>query len=438
MSGLMNRRDLLAGAATLLGNAFLPPFLKLAGTSQWGAIVGVAETHQFIVDQACRLLLQDPVAQRHVFPTVSEIQSRDFVQRGQPSPGPDASGNSDYSWHYYNPKTLKGNAPGMVAEYFRRMMVQRLSGGDQTWGAAWSAHFLADMFVPYHTTGMPLTEAIDRNHRRDYVLDNDLCGDWRFMYSLTELPPPGWGLQHDHSVNLQRFCGRFWPGNPERADWFDPWYWNGYRTGWDMSEILSGSHALWEGLAAPALRFNSHMERLQGESWYDPLWINRKPAFEREFWNNQLDAIRTYTTGCAWRTRDMAYDILASPAMGIAMAVRAVLTLYRASMSALYITPSMQALPQGGYRVTANVRNTSPSDEAAVVDVGLRLRGQEEAGPSVVRVNGPIPPNETRSVAWNLPPGAPTMGTFEASGHFRGPDMGYTSTLFSTLSLIHI
>ncbi len=226
----MNRRSLLKNLASVLGGAILPSFLRPHNAYGWGAISGLAPTHQFIVDRAMRLLSLDPIVQHFNFPTTEEIQSRDFVQvglSGLTGPGPDATGNSDYSWHYFNPKTGKGNAPIKAAEYFGQMITQRVWNGDQTWGAAWSAHFLADMFVPFHTVGMPAVEVERLNDSRRYVLSREICGDWQIMYSLFEPPPPQWGRDHDHTANMQRFCASFWPGHPDRVDWFDPWYWNG-------------------------------------------------------------------------------------------------------------------------------------------------------------------------------------------------------------------
>ncbi|MEA4951492.1 MAG: hypothetical protein VB107_02330, partial [Aminivibrio sp.] len=88
--------------------------------------------------------------------------NNDFVivtALGKSGPGPDVDGASPYSWHYYNPRTGKGLAPKKVADFFSVMMHKRVRGESQAREAAWAAHFLADMFVPYHVTGMPEEEA---------------------------------------------------------------------------------------------------------------------------------------------------------------------------------------------------------------------------------------------------------------------------------------
>jgi len=426
----MNRRSLLKNLASVFGGAILPSFLRPNNAHGWGAISGLAPTHQFIVDRAMRLLSSDPIVQHFNFPTTEEIQSRDNVQvglSGLTGPGPDASGNSDYSWHYFNPKTGKGNAPAKAAEYFGQMMIQRVWNGDQTWGAAWSAHFLADMFVPFHTVGMPAVEVERLNDSRRYILNWEICDDWRIMYSPSKLPPPQWGLNHDHTANIQRFCASFWPGHPDRVDWFDPWYWNGYGAG--TTGVVSGSHAVWEGMASKGLEFFDYeqlSQRIQMESWYDPIWLNRKSAFGEQFWSNQSGAVRAFTGACARRTRDNARGILKYPFLGMAMAARAVLTLYRASMTALGLSYSQELLPQGGYRIFGNVFNGSLYDHVDDVEVSLRFEGQRGSEASVHRLNGSIPPNQSASVYWDVPSGAPVDGLMEVSGLFRNtPDMGY-------------
>ena len=427
----MNRRELLKGAAGMLGTAVLPPFLRPGSPAPWGAIDEWLPTHQFIVERAMRLLAQDPLWQYFRIPGASEITNRDFVETdvvGLTGSGPDVPGNSRFSWHYFNPVTQQGLAPAKVGDYFEEMMVQRLQSADQTWGAAWAAHFLSDMFVPYHTFGLPASEVDHWRRGLRWIMTDEICGDFEIMYSLFQNPDSGWGWAHDHTDSVAVFRAQQQGKHGADLDWFDPWYWNGYLV-WPLRDA-SGSHQTWELRAwqGPEFTFfSSHHHRIQAESWYDPLWENRKPAFGDRCFANQSEAGRAYAAACAQRTRNNTVDILHNPSKGIAMAIRGVLTLYRASMTSLGLSGKVDPSPDGGHTVVATVQNRHPWAQVQELDLRLSLDSQTGSQTNVFAINGSLAPGQIATATWNVSNDSQATGTIEASGRFlNAPDLGYS------------
>jgi hypothetical protein len=177
------------------GLAFLSPlvlFSTAPPASPWGGFRGVAgikitDTHQQILRAAYALLMSDPRIRGlqgipapggRIVPVESILQFEGVD--GNPrtltpyGPGPDAEGSTLYSCHWFNPATGKGLGPQSAADWYQRFLqsLLGLSGGDEELckGLAWSAHFLADMFVPYHLVGMPAAEALARIAAGNFVL----------------------------------------------------------------------------------------------------------------------------------------------------------------------------------------------------------------------------------------------------------------------------
>jgi hypothetical protein len=211
----------------------------------WGALKEYAETHQYILREAMKLAASDPAFVQK-FPSAEELVNHDYVlvtALGKSGPGPDVDGASPYSWHYYNPRTEKGLAPKKVADFFSVMMHKRVRGESQAREAAWAAHFLADMFVPYHVTGMPEEEAW-QSFMAGTPLGEKETGPAE-LYSMKSPPPAGWGEGGDFSSALELFFNEYPPENDEGVDWFDPWYFNGWG-GATAPGIATGSHGFWE------------------------------------------------------------------------------------------------------------------------------------------------------------------------------------------------
>ena len=127
----------------------------------WGGVFYWSPTHQVILTEAYNFLSQDPAFQGSGFLSLNSILLNEGVSVGvEPGldpyaigPGPDANGASPYQWHYYNPLTGKGRAPSAVQMYYKQL-IDLNNKNDKGQAAAWSAHFLADMNVPYHIVGM--------------------------------------------------------------------------------------------------------------------------------------------------------------------------------------------------------------------------------------------------------------------------------------------
>jgi hypothetical protein len=107
----------------------------------WGAFRGIArfakvtDTHQDIIRAAYGLLLRDPVMSRarlmylgdNSFLNVDDIlqyEGIDAIIDGSLGlyttfgPGPDADGSTQFSWHWYNPKTFSGFAPRAASNHY--------------------------------------------------------------------------------------------------------------------------------------------------------------------------------------------------------------------------------------------------------------------------------------------------------------------------------
>ena len=129
------------------------PSKALSWSSVW-----VVNTHEHIDRSAFSAL---PGFALGVFPGIEDIlewEGSDAVWgKGK---GPDCEGASNFSQHYYNPLLNGGkgegagpSACGEYAEIVFKNIVQNKDPAMSCRAMAWAAHFLADMFVPYHVVG---------------------------------------------------------------------------------------------------------------------------------------------------------------------------------------------------------------------------------------------------------------------------------------------
>ena len=434
----MKKSGFLTVRLILLVAAF---FVLASSTAfSWGAINTVAETHQYILRMARGLADRDP-AFIQAFPTAEELVNQDYIvvdTLGKYGPGPDLDGVSPYSWHYYNPLTGKGLAPRKVGDFFNVMMHKRVRREDQSREAAWAAHFLADMFVPYHVVGMPEEDAWIASMSGNTLGERESGPS--ILYSLDILPPEGWGMGANFSSALELLFSVYPPGNEDGVDWFDPWYFNGYG-GTASPGIATGSHGWWE---FTAWTYNAVMENislaldliLKGGLWesrYDPLWKNGKSEMGSTFWSQQAKAAEDFAAKCAARTRQNLHTILRNPNMGIENSVRAVYTLYRASMTSIQPGWRQEALDKG-YRIFCMVTNQNMQELLDEVDLRLLYskEGKWEAS-NTLRINSAIPPGETKECFWDIETGEPLHCILEVSGIYRQtPDLGYVNLEFRT------
>ena len=358
----INTKCLVAGAVLVL----FP-----AAASPWGSLYP-AETHQYIIDTAFKRLQADSAFVPNLFPIFSAIKNHEGVQwtaDGLAGVGPDGKGMSTFAEHYYNPVTNEGGAPTSVARYYSVLVRDNLLATKNTAeagpkAAAFSAHFLADLFVPYHVNGASRATAekiwVDQQafSTGTVTLPETITGSPVLSY-LTPLK----GRSKNFYTELSRFILLTDP--PER-DWFDPWYYNG------NTETLmekESSHILWEVRPTGVAASEFHRIAGQGLDGYDPHWRNAPPTFESP-WVAQAEQVRQYAIFLATETRDRqeAYFNNATPALR--NAIRAVFTEWRASFSGL--RPVIEYQRDGAtaaYQVTGKVKNA-----ASAAASGLRVR----------------------------------------------------------------
>ena len=78
-------------------------------------------THEFLNEEAYRELSKHPAFKYNEFPTLEEIQDHAGVNADKTGNGPDNGLNSKFSYHWYNPNTKKGGAPGVAQDYATRL-----------------------------------------------------------------------------------------------------------------------------------------------------------------------------------------------------------------------------------------------------------------------------------------------------------------------------
>jgi hypothetical protein len=214
------RRRILA----LMALAILLVFPISDPAMAWGSLTG-SSSHQYILDEAYKKLQSDSAFPGSNFPTIESIQANEGVEwvHGGLSgfifgstmwlqgAGPDSPGNSKDSMHYYNPRTGKGNASIMAANLYEKLKGEILAKSSVGRDAAYMAHFIADVSVPFHINGMPASEAISKIKSGKGTLGEDVAG-------------VGQGGR-DWMPELKKWQEVY--NNSRAADWFDPWYRDG-------------------------------------------------------------------------------------------------------------------------------------------------------------------------------------------------------------------
>ena len=454
----------------------------------WGAFRGIAgvkitDTHQLILRAAYDLLQSDPAMIGFYgvplsggrFATLEQILQFEgvdvsLVTLSPYGPGPDAEGATLYSCHYFNPSTGKGLAPRSVADWYGRFItsIRGLSRSDEEAlkGLAWSAHFLADMFVPYHLNGMPAEEAFARMNVRNFIIGPSETGP---MYLIDPVPPhisedpsmllqsyrsgrralsswwrEGWGVNSNFREALAIFAANNLAaaGKPvNHLDWFDPLYWNGLLTKREppLDPVWSAlsSHVSYESAAHDRfVRRGGYRRDFNTKTPYDPLWRNAPPdyAFAGKAWQAQARQVQDFTARVAARTLQKAEICWRQPEIAIQSAAESVYTMWRSAYSALH--PEVEvgldsSRPDDGLYIKLHVRNSSLEDchharlrlrvgkagESAVIDnidpikVPIACQKLTSVG-GLVRVN----PNEEWTVVIEV------VGVFDQT-----PDLQYAS-----------
>jgi len=310
----------------------------------WGAVTYLSPTHQMILTEAYNQLKKDPAFQESGFLPLQNILAQEGVN-AVPDPkldpytwghGPDAAGASSYQYHYYNPITKQGMADFAVNMYYKQL-IDPMNSKDKSKAAAWSAHFLADMSVPYHIVGMTSTDALACKNNKTGKLSEEITGPLS-LYDNNAAglqPPVGWGGKNNFSNAIVNFVDDHSGGD---VDWFDPWYSNGSGLLRNSHEVGTSSHVLWEKAAHKKYSNYPFTGKIPYETeWYNPAWKNAAPNFNfnTSVTAAQADQSAFFTRAVALYTRRQILSIHLNPQLGAYHAIRNVATLWRASITGL-------------------------------------------------------------------------------------------------------
>jgi hypothetical protein len=478
---------LSAAAALALLVLAAPPAARPWGSFRGVAGLKVTDTHQQIFNAAFLLFINDPRIKGLTGVPISggrlvwvdyfleqEGVNGSILTFRPYGPGPDADGSTLYSCHWFNPMTGRGAAPQSAGDWYSRFIraILGIAGTDEDAfkGLAWASHFVADMFVPYHTIGIPAEEAEARIASGKFILTEAEAGPAFLMQP--EPPGPvgtipgtvigdlaiaydrwkrdGWGYNMNFRESLKIFADNRGaaavPNEVNFVDWFDPWYWNGMlaRTivygpflsnpDIDPGKSTFSSHAAYESRAhARFLKTGGYKSATTGQPRYDPLWKNAPPdyAFSGNAWQAQSWQVQDFAAKIALRTRQNMEVYWKTPEIPVRGAVEAVYTLMRSAYCAL--KPMIQvrrdpARPNDGLVITATIGNVA-WESCHDVSVRLRLgKGGTTVVENVQMLTQPIagPGSGTQTWIAQVNPDEEWTVTIEAVGVFdKTPDLQY-------------
>ncbi len=405
----------------------------------WGAFVGFvgyfkpADTHQQILQAAYQLLNLDPAMLKPgnlcladgSYIGISSILQYEGVQSNYlmsvSGPGPDAEGATPYSWHWYNPSLKQGRAPQAASKYYNDFVMGTLMPSNNLEtvmrGMTWSAHFLADMFVPVHVNGMEYNYARRKFQNGSYILNADESGPL-YLCNMTPsytLPAQsdnpetyeGLGLDSNFKIaymicNQARYSAGSMddPNNP--IDWFDPWYWNSA-----VSPALS-SHATFEANAHNAWQSLDHLNapKYDQVGKYNYLWKNGRPDYEfrRTAAMIQSAQVDSFVRHAARFTKVNIGYLFTSPTEGIKQSVAAVYTLWRSAWSALEsgVYAFADMLDPQLMHIKASVKNYAPETcQNLYVQVTV-MDGGNTVYQNIQPLTNALPLNSMVEMTWNI------------------------------------
>ena len=324
----------------------------------WGSLTTAYSNTHGCIDRAAYAVLQGrPGFDAGTFPKQEEVLANEGVSInwstfGLQGPGPDADGATAYSDHYYNPMLPdQGGAPNAARKWFLKLAFHQ----EPAKAAAWAAHFVADMTVPYHVNGMtraalmavyngtessftPDPRVAGKREwlsnpvttKREPVLRQIYGGNWPEIVkesaeAATGVHPNEWKVEADRYLAKSNGIATL--------DWFDPWYWNGPDRG--ALRYGGSSHLVYEFAVS-----NCPMVPPR----YDELW----PGNPVPTWGNSLqvaDTVAEYAKRVALWTYDHTDHYIADPDAAVINGASAVLTLWRASFSGLRVSMTQEPDP---------------------------------------------------------------------------------------------
>jgi hypothetical protein len=419
------------GLVVCVGVAF---FSSPEATLGWGSVeswyaTGVEGTHKFILRQAYRILEKDPAYRKGAFPSLDAVLSHEGINKSLSGYGPDGEGNSIYDEHFYNPQIGKGAAPRSIAGWFEKTVRACAAGKPLAGakGAAYGAHYLGDMCVPYHVNGAPYWTTLklyleqDGFNAKQVILTENYYGtlDLRYGYRNTKA-----GIANFRK-EIEKYL--FKTASTE-VNWFDPWL-------GDSLFDTSTSHVMWE---------------IEAYACHTPIWDNavtqhpllKDPAYERGFKNasvNSFDepwkpqSIQTAELAkyCAGRTTKLLPYFVENPTPAIARSIIAVATIWRASISALRPGLTITEAPDasGAFEISGDVSNVA---DGTADKLRVRMTVISPADKIVVtqeREIGRISANGYKTIAdvWRVKPPSPGCRVrLEATALYdKIPDLQY-------------
>ena len=407
---------------------------------------GLEPTHNQIVSWAYDQLREDSNFDMDDFLTEANVLVNDYVVKKDGKivgTGPDADGNSKYSQHYFNPVTNKGEGPEAVSEFYSQMWKSVFTKNlkSKTYkDAAWAAHFMADMNVPYHMVGTSRKDAFGRS--KNPIFDEDVTGPHElYFYSsswnLGEKIPNGWGNENNFGKALSNFRKQA----TVDTDWFDPWYLNGaivtkhnLQIPQDLLILGTGSHAFWEAMVVAfygRAEMKAELSKLSEDGFhgYDPLWLNVKADWGGPDVISIERHSKVFAESVARRTRNNILDFWKNPGLALAHAVRSVSTLFRATQTAIIANQQLLITEDGKQKVIVRVRNPA-QEPLRNVEAKLIVGGHNYG---VKRVSSSIPENMIAELEWEFATGndEPLDAEIEILGEYqKTPDLGYKKLSF--------
>jgi hypothetical protein len=358
-----------AGALLLLSTS--PAFC-------WGSITRSAttlgmnfNTHGCIDETAYAMLNGRPELPGTDFPKIEAINGFEGVDSSLHGNGPDAKNATLFSAHYYNPALYHGEgdgrAPVSVGEWFEKLA----RGEEKPKAAAWSAHFLADLSVPFHVNGMSgsqVQKGYPRGSSPSYILSDEATGPREHLSYVFDDSLP-------HNSNFAAEAGLYLAAakTDPKLDWFDPWYWNGG----SLAPNVASSHLVWEG------KIKTCPSR---ESDFSTEWPgNPVPSWHQNV-TKMHDVVVAFAINIAKNTRGHIADFLKTPDLGEIQAEESIATMWRASFSGLRVGLTYQLDPASLTGKTGPVLNVYGKIQNSTNEMaeGVQLQLVVTSGPCAI------------------------------------------------------
>lgn|GEM_PF-2772593 len=422
--GCSGRWDWLWIAALIVGVALRPNLLFA-----WGSTISSTDssevgnsnphaTHQFIESRAYDRVVADKAFSEGFLPTLdaileSEGMSVETVWGFPPSlnisgNSPDVDGNSQYSWHWYNPRLPQNQAGKGPDEIRNRAITFVKSRRANAKAGDWAAHFMADMSTPVHMFGIDKA-GIDK------IFDEaqKTGGELRLPENI--VGPAGLTQNWMNAVLAFRAA----VSNSTTVDYFDPWYYDQW----------PNTHAWWEteNPKPDATRNDADYKGTYNSDWKN----SATPSFDKYAEDYGSNAYALAVTA-AITTRDN-FTTLSNCNVQAALkqSIENVATIWRASFSAMRPQADITSDPGAAniYVVTARVENVESTHAAGAVSVRLTVQNGEIIDGDATNSVGDIPPKSTSNpTSWKIKVKDPARCRLivEAIGYYKDvPDLQY-------------